>query len=67
MDDMRAAFACQALTLSVGALPHLDPATLCPPPPPRRSATEPAATDIFSQSQGQEAMVNKYASKVTSV
>ncbi|XP_061755321.1 rho guanine nucleotide exchange factor TIAM1 isoform X2 [Nerophis ophidion] len=51
MDDMRAAFARQALTLSVGALPHLDPRLLCPLPP-RRSDAEPGpATDIFSQSQ----------------
>ncbi|XP_061608214.1 rho guanine nucleotide exchange factor TIAM1-like isoform X1 [Phyllopteryx taeniolatus] len=53
MDDMRVAFACHALTLSVGALPRLDPAALCPPPAPRRSDAEPGAatTDIFSQSQ----------------
>ncbi|XP_054610498.1 rho guanine nucleotide exchange factor TIAM1-like [Dunckerocampus dactyliophorus] len=51
MDDMRAAFAHQALTLSVGALPRLDPSMLCSLPP-RRSDTEPGlATDIFSQSQ----------------
>ncbi|XP_057676221.1 rho guanine nucleotide exchange factor TIAM1 [Corythoichthys intestinalis] len=54
MDDMRAAFACQALTLSVGAIPRLDPAKLCPPPPPRRSDSErggDTTTDIFSQDQ----------------
>ncbi|XP_077447548.1 rho guanine nucleotide exchange factor TIAM1 [Stigmatopora argus] len=54
MDDMRVAFTCQALTLSLGVIPRLDPATLCPPPPPRRSDAEAggdATTDIFSQNQ----------------
>ncbi|XP_061818845.1 rho guanine nucleotide exchange factor TIAM1-like isoform X2 [Nerophis lumbriciformis] len=51
MDDMRTAFARQALTLSVASLPHLDPRLLCSLPP-RRSDAEPGpATDIFSQSQ----------------
>ncbi|XP_071361970.1 rho guanine nucleotide exchange factor TIAM1 isoform X2 [Trachinotus anak] len=51
MDDMRAAFVNQALTLSVSTLPQLDPRVLCSHPPRRSDAEQDPATDIFSQSQ----------------
>ncbi|KAK5917905.1 hypothetical protein CgunFtcFv8_002715 [Champsocephalus gunnari] len=51
MDDMRSAFANQALTLSVSTLPQMDPRVLCPLPPRRSDAEQNPATDIFSQSQ----------------
>ncbi|KAM3601111.1 uncharacterized protein V6R79_007783 [Siganus canaliculatus] len=51
MDDMRAAFINQALTLSVSTLPQLDPQLLCPFPPRRSEGEQDPATDIFSQSQ----------------
>ncbi|KAJ4930107.1 hypothetical protein JOQ06_019120 [Pogonophryne albipinna] len=49
MDDMRAAFANQALTLTVSTLPQMDPRVLCPLPPRRSDAEQ--TTDVFSQSQ----------------
>lgn len=52
MDDMRAAFVNQALTLSVSTLPQLDPRVLCSQPPRRSDAEHDPATDIFSQNQG---------------
>uniref|UniRef100_A0AAQ4P7Q3 TIAM Rac1 associated GEF 1 n=1 Tax=Gasterosteus aculeatus aculeatus TaxID=481459 RepID=A0AAQ4P7Q3_GASAC len=52
MDDMRAAFVNQALTLSVSTLPQLDPRVLCCLPPRRSDGEQDPATDIFSQSQG---------------
>ncbi|XP_063751459.1 rho guanine nucleotide exchange factor TIAM1-like isoform X2 [Eleginops maclovinus] len=51
MDDMRAAFANQALTLSVSTLPQMDPRVLCSLPPRRSDAEQNPTTDIFSQSQ----------------
>ncbi|XP_077962771.1 rho guanine nucleotide exchange factor TIAM1 isoform X2 [Gasterosteus aculeatus] len=51
MDDMRAAFVNQALTLSVSTLPQLDPRVLCCLPPRRSDGEQDPATDIFSQSQ----------------
>uniref|UniRef100_A0A8D0A739 TIAM Rac1 associated GEF 1 n=1 Tax=Sander lucioperca TaxID=283035 RepID=A0A8D0A739_SANLU len=51
MDDMRAAFLNQALTLSVSTLPLLDPRVLCSLPPRRSDGEQGPATDIFSQSQ----------------
>ncbi|XP_032388834.1 T-lymphoma invasion and metastasis-inducing protein 1 isoform X1 [Etheostoma spectabile] len=51
MDDLRAAFLNQALTLSVSTLPLLDPRVLCSLPPRRSDGEQGPATDIFSQSQ----------------
>ncbi|CAK6969114.1 rho guanine nucleotide exchange factor TIAM1-like [Scomber scombrus] len=51
MDDMRAAFLNQALTLSVSTVPQLDPLVLCSLPPRRADGEQELATDIFSQSQ----------------
>ncbi|XP_059207187.1 rho guanine nucleotide exchange factor TIAM1-like isoform X2 [Centropristis striata] len=51
MDDMRAAFVNQALTLSVSTLPQLDPRVLCSVPPRRSDGEHDPATDIFSQNQ----------------
>ncbi|XP_071395850.1 rho guanine nucleotide exchange factor TIAM1-like [Centroberyx affinis] len=51
MDDMRAAFVNQALTLSISTLPQLDPRLLCSLPPRRSDGEQDPATDIFSQSQ----------------
>ncbi|XP_041807857.1 T-lymphoma invasion and metastasis-inducing protein 1-like isoform X1 [Chelmon rostratus] len=51
MDDMRAAFVNQALTLSVSTLPQLDPRVLCSLPPRRSDGDQDLAKDIFSQSQ----------------
>nr|XP_020454143.1 T-lymphoma invasion and metastasis-inducing protein 1-like isoform X2 [Monopterus albus]XP_020454144.1 T-lymphoma invasion and metastasis-inducing protein 1-like isoform X2 [Monopterus albus] len=51
MDDMRAAFINQALTLSISTLPQLDPRVLCSLPPRRSDGEHDLATDIFSQSQ----------------
>eukprot|EP00064_Thunnus_orientalis_P001261 superscaffoldBa00000085_g1263 len=51
MDDMRAAFVNQALTLSVSTLPQLDSMVLCSNPPRRSDGEQDLATDIFSQSQ----------------
>ncbi|XP_028277732.1 T-lymphoma invasion and metastasis-inducing protein 1 isoform X3 [Parambassis ranga] len=51
MDDMRAAFVNQTLTLSVSTLPLLDPRVLCSLPPRRSDGEQDLATDIFSQSQ----------------
>ncbi|GLD71048.1 T-lymphoma invasion and metastasis-inducing protein 1-like protein [Lates japonicus] len=51
MDDMRAAFVNQALTLTISTLPQLDPRVLCSVPPRRSDAEQDPATDIFSQSQ----------------
>ncbi|XP_019952842.2 rho guanine nucleotide exchange factor TIAM1 isoform X1 [Paralichthys olivaceus] len=51
MDDMRAAFVNQALTLCVSTLPQLDPRVLCSVPPRRSDGEQDPATDIFSQSQ----------------
>ncbi|XP_075958443.1 rho guanine nucleotide exchange factor TIAM1 [Anarhichas minor] len=51
MDDMRAAFINQTLTLSVSTLPQLDPRVLCSLPPRRSDGEQDPATDIFSQSQ----------------
>ncbi|XP_042286382.1 rho guanine nucleotide exchange factor TIAM1 isoform X2 [Thunnus maccoyii] len=51
MDDMRAAFVNQALTLSVSTLPQLDSLVLCSNPPRRSDGEQDLATDIFSQSQ----------------
>ncbi|XP_040006587.1 T-lymphoma invasion and metastasis-inducing protein 1-like isoform X1 [Xiphias gladius] len=51
MDDMRAAFVNQALTLSISTLPQLDPQVLCSVPPRRSDGEQGPATDIFSQSQ----------------
>lgn len=53
MDDMRAVFAKQALTLSISTLPDLDPRVLCSIPPRRSDWEQDPATDIFSQSQGE--------------
>ncbi len=53
MDDMRAAFVDQALTLSVSTLPQLDPRVLCSIPPRRSDGEQDLATDIFSQDQGE--------------
>uniref|UniRef100_A0A3Q3VYF4 Uncharacterized protein n=1 Tax=Mola mola TaxID=94237 RepID=A0A3Q3VYF4_MOLML len=50
MDDMRAAFVNQALTLSVSTLPEMDPRLLCSSPPRRSDWEQDPATDIFSQS-----------------
>uniref|UniRef100_A0A4W6FVS5 TIAM Rac1 associated GEF 1 n=1 Tax=Lates calcarifer TaxID=8187 RepID=A0A4W6FVS5_LATCA len=52
MDDMRAAFVNQALTLTISTLPQLDPRVLCSVPPRRSDGEQEPATDIFSQSQG---------------
>lgn len=52
MEDMRAAFVNQALTLSVSTLPQLDSRLLCLLPPRRSDGEQELATDIFSQSQG---------------
>ena len=54
MDDMRAAFLNQALTLSVSTVPQLDPLVLCSLPPRRSDGEQDLATDIFSQSQGKD-------------
>uniref|UniRef100_A0A3Q3JWW3 TIAM Rac1 associated GEF 1a n=1 Tax=Monopterus albus TaxID=43700 RepID=A0A3Q3JWW3_MONAL len=54
MDDMRAAFINQALTLSISTLPQLDPRVLCSLPPRRSDGEHDLATDIFSQSQGKK-------------
>ncbi|XP_074466027.1 rho guanine nucleotide exchange factor TIAM1 isoform X2 [Sebastes fasciatus] len=51
MDDMRAAFVNQALTLSISTLPQLDPRLLCSLPPRRSDGEQGQTTDIFSQSQ----------------
>ncbi|XP_030009863.1 T-lymphoma invasion and metastasis-inducing protein 1-like isoform X2 [Sphaeramia orbicularis] len=51
MEDMRAAFVNQALTLSVSTLPQLDPRVLCSLPPRRSYGEQDPATDIFSQNQ----------------
>ncbi|XP_035522910.1 T-lymphoma invasion and metastasis-inducing protein 1 [Morone saxatilis] len=51
MDDMRAAFVNQALTLSISTLPQLDPRVLCSLPPRHSDGEQDPATDIFSQSQ----------------
>ncbi|AWO99751.1 putative T-lymphoma invasion and metastasis-inducing protein 1 [Scophthalmus maximus] len=51
MDDMRAAFVNQALTLCVSTRPRLDPRALCSAPPRRSDGEQDPATDIFSQSQ----------------
>ncbi|KAM9348065.1 rho guanine nucleotide exchange factor TIAM1-like [Symphorus nematophorus] len=51
MEDMRAAFVNQALTLSVSTLPQLDPRVLCSLPPRRSDGEQDPATDIFSQNQ----------------
>uniref|UniRef100_A0A3B4UG40 TIAM Rac1 associated GEF 1 n=1 Tax=Seriola dumerili TaxID=41447 RepID=A0A3B4UG40_SERDU len=51
MDDMRAAFVNQALTVSISTLPQLDPRVLCSQPRRRSDAEQDPATDIFSQSQ----------------
>uniref|UniRef100_A0A8C2ZIV6 TIAM Rac1 associated GEF 1 n=1 Tax=Cyclopterus lumpus TaxID=8103 RepID=A0A8C2ZIV6_CYCLU len=53
MDDMKAAFVKQALTLSVSTLPQLDSRVLCSLPPRRSDGDQDPATDIFSQSQGE--------------
>lgn len=53
MDDMRAAFANQALTLSISTLPDLDPRVLCSIPPRRSDWEQDPAIDIFSMSQGE--------------
>ncbi|XP_074527920.1 rho guanine nucleotide exchange factor TIAM1-like [Halichoeres trimaculatus] len=51
MEDMRAAFVNQALTLSVSTLPQLDSRLLCLLPPRRSDGEQELTTDIFSQSQ----------------
>ncbi|KAM9847215.1 rho guanine nucleotide exchange factor TIAM1-like [Aulostomus maculatus] len=51
MDDMRAAFINQALTLSISTLPQLEPSLLCSHRPRRSDGEQNPATDIFSQSQ----------------
>ncbi|XP_041657866.1 T-lymphoma invasion and metastasis-inducing protein 1 isoform X2 [Cheilinus undulatus] len=51
MEDMRAAFVNQALTLSVSTLPQLDSRLLCTLPPRRSDGEQDPTTDIFSQSQ----------------
>ncbi|XP_038564223.1 T-lymphoma invasion and metastasis-inducing protein 1 isoform X3 [Micropterus salmoides] len=51
MDDLRAVFVNQALTLSVSTLSQLDPRVLCSFPPRRSDGEQDLATDIFSQSQ----------------
>ncbi|CAB1458027.1 unnamed protein product [Pleuronectes platessa] len=51
MDDMRAAFVNQALTLCVSTLPQLDPRVLRSVPPRRSDGEQDPTTDIFSQSQ----------------
>lgn len=53
MDDMKAAFVAQALTLSLSTVPELDPQVHCCHPPRRSDWEQDAATDIFSQSQGE--------------
>lgn len=53
MDDMKAAFVNQALTLSISTVPELDPQVLCCHPPRRSDWEQDPATDIFSQSQGE--------------
>uniref|UniRef100_A0A672GHN4 T-lymphoma invasion and metastasis-inducing protein 1-like n=1 Tax=Salarias fasciatus TaxID=181472 RepID=A0A672GHN4_SALFA len=52
MDDLRAAFVNQSLTLSLSTLPQLDPLLLCSLPPRRADGDQDQTTDIFSQSQG---------------
>uniref|UniRef100_A0A8D3EFM4 TIAM Rac1 associated GEF 1 n=1 Tax=Scophthalmus maximus TaxID=52904 RepID=A0A8D3EFM4_SCOMX len=56
MDDMRAAFVNQALTLCVSTRPRLDPRALCSAPPRRSDGEQDPATDIFSQSQGKASL-----------
>ncbi|XP_075887764.1 rho guanine nucleotide exchange factor TIAM1-like isoform X2 [Nelusetta ayraudi] len=51
MDDMKAAFVNQALTLSISTVPELHPQVLCCHPPRRSDWEQEPATDIFSQSQ----------------
>ncbi|XP_034538996.1 T-lymphoma invasion and metastasis-inducing protein 1 isoform X1 [Notolabrus celidotus] len=51
MEDMRAAFVNQALTLSISTLPQLDSRLLCLSPPRRSDGDQDQTTDIFSQSQ----------------
>ncbi|XP_029957639.1 T-lymphoma invasion and metastasis-inducing protein 1 isoform X1 [Salarias fasciatus] len=51
MDDLRAAFVNQSLTLSLSTLPQLDPLLLCSLPPRRADGDQDQTTDIFSQSQ----------------
>ncbi|KAM6984184.1 rho guanine nucleotide exchange factor TIAM1 isoform 1-T2 [Tautogolabrus adspersus] len=51
MEDMRAAFINQALTLSISTLPQLDSRLLCTLPHRRSDGEQDLATDIFSQSQ----------------
>ncbi|TKS82965.1 T-lymphoma invasion and metastasis-inducing protein 1 [Collichthys lucidus] len=62
MDDMRAEFVNQALTLSISTLPQLDPLVLCALPPRRSEGEQDASTDIFSQSQGEHKCTVKAAS-----
>uniref|UniRef100_A0A7N8XYX2 TIAM Rac1 associated GEF 1a n=1 Tax=Mastacembelus armatus TaxID=205130 RepID=A0A7N8XYX2_9TELE len=58
MDDMRAAFVNQSLTLSISALPQLDPEVLCSLPPRRSDGEQDTATDIFSQNKAQNHLLN---------
>lgn len=53
MDDLKAAFVAQALTLSISTVPELDPQVRCCHPPRRSDLEQDAATDIFSQNQGE--------------
>lgn len=50
MEDMRAAFENQAVTLIVSTLPQLDPRMVCSLPPRRTYGDQDTSTDIFSQS-----------------
>uniref|UniRef100_A0A8C2ZIR3 TIAM Rac1 associated GEF 1 n=1 Tax=Cyclopterus lumpus TaxID=8103 RepID=A0A8C2ZIR3_CYCLU len=61
MDDMKAAFVKQALTLSVSTLPQLDSRVLCSLPPRRSDGDQDPATDIFSQSQGEIPVPHKHS------
>uniref|UniRef100_A0A671W2E4 TIAM Rac1 associated GEF 1 n=1 Tax=Sparus aurata TaxID=8175 RepID=A0A671W2E4_SPAAU len=67
MDDMRAAFENQALTLSVSTLPQLDPRVLCSLPPRRSDGEQDPATDIFSQDQGKCPMSSSSSSSSSSL
>lgn len=55
--DMKAAFSQASLALTVNTLPSVDRRQLCYLPPRRSDTADDLYTDIFSQSQGENAKI----------